>query len=114
MKNYFSIQELCKTETGFDNSVHGMDVMCNLSHLHFVLNIIRHLVGCPITVNSAFRSPEVNAAVGGVENSKHLFGLAADISCRRPASLKDICRQFYKAGIFSEFVVHDTYIHVAL
>lgn len=114
MKNYFTFKELYKTDTGLSNFPEDPENIHNVFELMRVLNILRHLVGCPIIVNSAFRSPEVNAAVGGVENSKHLSGLAADITCRRPASLKDICRQFYKAGIFSEFIVHDTYIHVAL
>lgn len=114
MKNYFTFQELCVTDTGLFNFPLEKEHFKNMFEMMRILNIIRHLVGCPIVVNSGYRSPEVNAAVGGVENSKHLFGLAADITCRRPASLKDFCRQFYKAGIFSEFIVHDTYIHVAL
>ena len=35
----------------------------------------------PIIVNSAYRSPEVNAKVGGVSSSYHVKGLAADIKC---------------------------------
>ena len=33
----------------------------------------------PIIINSGFRSPEVNRAVGGAPNSNHLTGCAADI-----------------------------------
>lgn len=39
------------------------------------------LGGNAITVNSAYRSPAVNAAVGGVPNSAHQQGNAADITC---------------------------------
>ncbi len=35
----------------------------------------------PLIINSAFRSPKVNAAVGGAKNSNHLTGCAADIRC---------------------------------
>ena len=35
----------------------------------------------PIIINSGFRSPEVNKAVGGVSTSNHLTGCAADIRC---------------------------------
>ena len=34
----------------------------------------------PIVINSGYRSPQVNAAVGGVKGSNHLTGCAADIS----------------------------------
>ena len=35
----------------------------------------------PIVINSGFRSPEVNKAVGGVPTSNHLTGCAVDIRC---------------------------------
>ena len=35
----------------------------------------------PIIINSRFRSPEVNKAVGGVPTSNHLTGCAVDIRC---------------------------------
>ena len=35
----------------------------------------------PIIINSAYRSPAVNKAVGGAPNSNHLTGCAADIRC---------------------------------
>ena len=43
-----------------------------------LLEPARQAVG-PILINSGFRSPRVNALVGGVRNSQHLLGQAADI-----------------------------------
>ena len=45
-----------------------------------VLEPLRELYGAPLYVNSGYRSPEVNAAVGGVRTSQHLLGEAADIT----------------------------------
>ena len=44
-----------------------------------VLEPVRLAWGQPIFVNSGYRSPELNSAVGGVPNSQHCLGQAADI-----------------------------------
>jgi hypothetical protein len=45
-----------------------------------VLDPLREAYGKPITVNSGYRSMELNRAVGGSETSDHLSGRAADIT----------------------------------
>ena len=42
------------------------------------LERLRTIVGKPIYVTNAYRCPEHNAAVGGVSNSQHVHGTAAD------------------------------------
>lgn len=42
---------------------------------------IRRRIGKPITVNSGIRCQTHNANVGGVSNSQHLYGPAADLGC---------------------------------
>ena len=79
-----------------------------------LLNDIRAAYGKPIVVNSAYRSPEHNKAVGGVENSFHTQGLAADI---RPTEshredlpvLRDICVKLNDKGGVG---LYDTFVHV--
>lgn len=44
---------------------------------------IRDLVGVPVHVNSGCRCEKHNAKVGGVKNSKHITGKAADLSCSK-------------------------------
>lgn len=51
------------------------------------LNAIRSRFGKAIIINSGYRSPEHNKAVGGVPNSQHVKGTAADI---RPEDLNDL------------------------
>ena len=47
-----------------------------------ILEPARVLLASPIVITSGFRNNEVNKAVGGVENSQHLVGCAADIKVR--------------------------------
>ena len=77
----FSFNELTKTDTGLDNIPNDMNVLSNLCRLAAFLQTIRNELHLPIIVNSAYRSPEVNAKVGGVSSSYHVKGLAADIKC---------------------------------
>lgn len=46
-----------------------------------MLDPARERLGKPIMVNSGYRCPLKNKAVGGVPNSQHLKGEAADITC---------------------------------
>jgi hypothetical protein len=46
----------------------------------YLLDPLRGAYGKPIRVNSGYRSPEVNQAVGGARNSQHVRGEAADIT----------------------------------
>ena len=51
----------------------------NVLKLAANLETIRGAAGCSLHINSGYRSPEHNAAVGGAHNSQHLSGNAADI-----------------------------------
>ena len=46
-----------------------------------IADAIRKRIGKPITVNSGLRCKTHNANVGGVSNSQHLYGTAADLVC---------------------------------
>ena len=120
-KNYFTFSELITTQTGFDNVPTTLDQISNLLCLGFKLNDIREEFGNPIIVNSAFRSPKVNDAVGGVENSYHLLGRAADIRPVRKTGvdynqnlsrLVDVVKQ-HKDEL-KELIIYPTFIHIAV
>ncbi len=51
------------------------------SRLLTVMDAIREKVGQPVIVTSGYRCPAHNAAVGGVPDSYHTQGIAADIYC---------------------------------
>ena len=79
----FSLAEMIKSETalrlGMDNTP-PEEVVNNLRTLcEHVLQPLRIAYGRGIKVNSGYRAPEVNAAVGGSKTSDHCRGQAADI-----------------------------------
>lgn len=45
-----------------------------------ILDPLRENLGCPIIISSGYRCPELNKLVGGVKNSQHTIGQAADIT----------------------------------
>ena len=83
-KLYFSISELCKSDTAkqysIDNAPTTMEQIDNMVNLiHNVLQPLRVKIGKAVIVNSGYRCPLLNNRVGGVRNSQHLTGQAADI-----------------------------------
>ena len=80
---YFTIKELCRSPTadrkGIDNRC-GSDIEANLTALEdYVLAPLREWYGKPIVVNSGYRCPALNKAVGGATTSQHMSGQAADL-----------------------------------
>lgn len=84
---YFELDELLCSETALNCSIENLpswEDVENLRELAMdVLDPLRVAWGQPIAVTSGFRSPALNAKVGGVPNSAHMVGCAVDI---RPAS----------------------------
>lgn len=79
----FSLSEMCASLTaqyrGIEN-VPGAKEIKNLTTLcDKILQPARNQFGKPIHVNSGYRCPVLNKAVGGVKNSYHLTGQAADL-----------------------------------
>lgn len=80
---YFTIKELCASNTAAKYKIDNtptQSVEQNLVQLvDNILDPLRLRYGRPIHVSSGYRSRRLNAAVGGVSNSQHLYGQAADI-----------------------------------
>lgn len=80
----FSYDELIASSTakrlGLDNTPSEEEKEKLRQLAEDILQPIRDAWKSPIIVNSAFRSEAVNKAVGGVKNSQHRLGEAADIT----------------------------------
>ena len=82
LSEHFTLDELTVSETaarkGLDN-IPDNDALMNLRRLALFLEKVRAVLNKPIKINSAYRSPKVNASVGGSKTSQHCLGCAADI-----------------------------------
>jgi zinc D-Ala-D-Ala carboxypeptidase len=74
---HFSLAELTTTRTGLPNTP-GEAEVAKLRKVAEMLETIRAHFGRPIAVHSGYRSPAVNAAVGGSKTSQHMKAEAAD------------------------------------
>jgi hypothetical protein len=77
---HFTLEELTITEhREFDNEPNEVE-RANLVRLANFLEQVKELLGGkPVMVNSAFRSAQVNQAVGSAPTSQHRVGCAADL-----------------------------------
>lgn len=90
-------------------------VLENVRLLATELQKLRDFVGLPIKVNSGYRSPSHNDSVGGVSNSKHLIGIAADIVIIgfTPEQTKGVIEKLISSGVLVEggVGIYDTFVH---
>jgi hypothetical protein len=113
---HFTLEELTFTEhRQFDNTPNDNE-LANLVRLADFLEQVKTLLdGKPIMINSAFRSEQVNAAVGSKDTSQHRRGCAADI--RVPGMTPDEVVQSIKASdlkydqLIREF---DAWTHISI
>ena len=93
LTEHFKLGEFTKSITaerlGISNEP-GYEQMLALRHLcREVLEPLRQHYGKPIRVTSGFRCQQLNQAVGGVGNSQHQYGEAADLSVPSEAVARD-------------------------
>ena len=86
LSEHFTLEEMCRTSVKGFNNIPNAAQTNNLKRLCGWLEELRQERNNkygegnePIIINSAFRSPSINKAVGGVPTSNHLTGCAADI-----------------------------------
>ena len=80
---HFTIEELFASATakakGIDNKPNVQQIICLVYLAAYVLEPLREAMKEPIKISSGFRCERLNRAVGGVSNSQHTKGQAADI-----------------------------------
>ena len=113
---HFTLEELTVTDhREFDNTPNSSEIN-NLKRLAELLEEVKTLLGGkPIMVNSAFRSAQVNAAVGSKDTSQHRVGCAADI--RVPGVTPDeVVKAVIASGIGYDQIIREfnSWTHISV
>lgn len=124
LSDYFSSGEFTRSVTadrmGINNDLFISEdnwIITNLKVLcRSVLDPVRRFLNRPVTVTSGYRCARLNEAVGGVENSQHRYGQAADITFNNFE--KDWLKLAWWAVTndhipVDQFIVYDTFIHIS-
>lgn len=120
MAKYFTIAELTASDTakirGIDNTPPAETIDKLEALANKLLDPIRILWGKPLYVNSGYRSPELNKAVGGVSTSQHVKGEAADITAGSPAENKKLFEMICTSSINYDQLIDESdyaWIHIS-
>jgi len=116
LTEHFTLEELTHTDhREFDNTPNDAELE-NIKRLaEFLEQVKTVLGGKPIMVNSAFRSKQVNDAVGSKDTSQHRIGCAADI--RVPSMTPDeVVRAVIESGLPYDQIIRefDRWTHVSI
>ena len=83
ISEHISLKEGIKSHTAtrlsIDNTPRDLDLINMKTIAEKVFEPLRKFVGGPIAINSFYRSPKLNSAIGGSTTSQHCIGCAIDI-----------------------------------
>ena len=128
LSEHFSLSEFTRSSTaeslGIDNSLDlnntgHRQIIGNLRALCAeVLEPLREHIGKPLIISSGYRCKALNKAVGGVANSQHLVGEAADLCIPSVAEAREWMRWLMDNTRFDQLILehnrHGTHwLHVS-
>ena len=101
-KNFSRHEFACKDNCGYDNIN---------PRVVYMAQVIRDALGEPISINSGCRCAKRNAAVGGVKDSYHTTGQAADLYTNvGSARLFEVIARLFAAGKLNDLQYCKRYI----
>lgn len=116
MTPHFTLEELTHTDHRTLDNTPNEQELANLQRLaEFLEEVKEALGGKPIMVNSAFRSKQVNDAVGSKDTSQHRIGCAVDI--RVPQLTPDqVVKTIIASGLPYDQIIRefDRWTHISI
>ena len=112
----FSYWEFEASETadrkGICNVINTFEVRDAVKALvETVLQPLRDNWGKPLHINSGYRCPELNKAVGGVPTSQHVKGEAGDVACYKPVELARLAVAMCLP--YDQMIIYPTFVHIS-
>jgi|TARA_R110001606_G_scaffold391262_1_gene559164 uncharacterized protein YcbK (DUF882 family) len=101
---YFTYEEFDSPDIQGSGQMMNKDFLC-------MLDSIREEYGKPIRINSGYRTEAHNEKIGGVKNSSHIKGLAADLNCESSKERFELVSMCLKHGI-KRIGVGKGFIHI--
>ena len=112
LSSHFSLTEFLNVNKYPDNNP-TMQHVANMTYgCHMLLEPARQVVG-PIIINSGFRNSRINALVGGVKNSQHLLGQAADIRPKDPAQFQRLVAFLKTCPYTDQLLTGNGWLHIS-
>lgn len=122
-KSYFTIAELCASDTakkyGIDNTPNPI-IMSHLQQLINFLNPLREAWGSAIKVTSGYRCEKLNKFVGGSKTSSHMIGYGVDLvpANGKMDNFKKFIIDYMKNKMFDQCIIEKSgkteWIHIGL
>ena len=114
----FHLSEFIRSQTadrrGLDNTPTATAMGNIRNFLAPGMQDVRDLINAPIHVSSGYRSPIVNAAIGGAQRSQHIDGLACDFTAPFFGTPKDIARVIAASKIkFDQLIMEGSWVHIS-
>lgn len=116
----FQIQDLIKSNTASASGINNMPNQAAMQNLQYLLNNVINPISnnfpYPIRISSGYRSPQLNAAVRGAQNSQHMLGQAADITTGNRQSNQQLFNWIINSGINFDQIIDEKgyqWVHVS-
>ena len=118
LSEHFTLEELTFSATAQRKQIDNKppaEVLENMKRLATGLEEVRAVLGNkPMRINSGYRSPKLNRAVGGARLSAHMAGYAADFVCPDFGSPLKIVKALAATGIqFDKLIQEGTWVHIS-
>ena len=113
LSQHFTLAEFCNPGRYPANVPSTQQVANMIYGCRLLLEPAREAIGCPIIINSGYRNEAYNRQVGGVRNSQHLTGQAADIRPKDPQQFQHLVNFLRACPYTDQLLTGPGWLHIS-